>query len=152
MSEILVVYFSAEGTTAKLAKDIASAYEADIFEIVPVQPYTKSEINWLNPLSRCNKEMLGKKDVPVAGNIENFDQYSKVIICFPIWYGAQPNVVSTFLKDYDFNGKEVYVYATSGGSRIGKTAEKIGPYVEGAEIKDAFVVKSVDEVKERMGD
>ena len=100
----LVAYFSVEGTTAKVAKEFASNIGADIFEIIPEKPYTASDIKWTNPLARCNKEQMGKKDVPVTGAIENFEQYDTVYIGFPIWYGAQPRVVSTFCKGYDWTG------------------------------------------------
>ena len=138
----LVTYFSAEGTTARVAREFAWEEGADLFVIVPEQPYTAGDINWKNPISRCNKEKIGKKDVPVAGKVDNFDQYDTVYIGFPIWYGAAPNVVNTFCKGYDWTGKKVYAFATSGGSGIGKTAEKLSPYVQGASELDAKIVKS----------
>ena len=138
----LVVYFSAEGHTARVAREFAESIGADVFEIVPEEPYTDADINWRNPLSRCNKEKFGKKDVPVAGRVETFGDYDTVYIGFPIWYGCAPNVVNTFCKDYDWTGKTVRIFATSGGSGIGKTAEKLQPYVKGAEAKDAKLVRS----------
>lgn len=90
---------------------------------------------------------IGNKDVPVAGRIDHFEQYDTIYIGFPIWYGAQPKVVSTFCKGYDWNGKKVYVFATSGGSGIGKTAEKLTPFVEGATIVDARLVRSASEIQ-----
>ena len=144
----LVAFFSAEGTTAKVAKEFAEGIGADIFEIVPQVPYTKADIRWMNPLARCNKEQFGKKEVPVTGKIDGFEKYNTVYLGFPIWYGAAPRVVYTFCKDYDWNGKKVYAFATSGGSGIGKTAEKLTPYVEGAAAVDAKLVKSAAEVTE----
>ncbi len=138
----LVVYFSAEGHTARVAREFAESIGADVFEIVPEEPYTDADINWRNPLSRCNKEKFGKKDVPVAGRVETFGDYDTVYIGFPIWYGCAPNVVNTFCKDYDWTGKTVRIFATSGGSGIGRTAEKLQPYVKGAEAKDAKLVRS----------
>ena len=76
----LITYFSAEGTTAKVAKEFAEAAGTDIFEIVPVKPYTAADINWKNPLARCNREWVGKKDVPVTGKIDHFDEYDTVLI------------------------------------------------------------------------
>ena len=131
MSKILVTYFSAEGNTAKLAKNLAAAADADIFEIKPETPYPAADINWKNPFSRCNKEKIGKKDVPVAGKIGNFADYDTILIGFPIWYAAAPNVVNTFVKDYDFTGKKIALFATSGGSGIGKSADKLAPYLNG---------------------
>lgn len=138
----LIAYFSAEGTTKKLAEAVAKEKGIDIFEIVPAVPYTKADINWMNPISRCNREFVGKKDVPVAGKIENFAEYDTVLIGFPIWYGCAPNVINTFCKDYDFAGKKVVAFATSGGSPIGKTAEKLAPYVEGASALSATLIHS----------
>ena len=141
----LVAYFSAEGTTARVARDYAAKVGADLFEIIPEKPYTASDINWKNPLARCNKEFFGKKDVPVAGKVENFESYERVLIGFPIWYGCAPNVVNTFCAQYDWTGKKVLAFATSGGSPIGKTAEKLSPYVRGAS-PEAVLVKSADEL------
>ncbi|MCR5768704.1 MAG: flavodoxin [Lachnospiraceae bacterium] len=142
----LVVFFSAQGTTAKVAKEYAQKIGSDIFEIVPQQPYTGSDIKYMNPLARCNREQIGGKDVPVVGKIENFDQYDTVYIGFPIWYGQAPRVVHTFCKGYDWTGKNIHVFATSGGSGIGKTAEKLSPSVKGAEIVEAKLVKNASEI------
>ena len=142
----LVAFFSAEGHTKKVAEDLAKNIEADTFEIVPVEPYSAADIKWTNPISRCNREKIGKKDVPVRGVIENFDEYELIYIGFPIWYYGAPNVVNTFCKGYDFTGKEVRVFATSGGSGIGKTAEKLDPYIKGSKVSSAKVVKSAEEV------
>lgn len=145
----LVTYFSAQGHTKKVAEEFASRIGADTFEIVPEEPYSDADIKWMNPISRCNKEKRGKKDVPVKGKIENFNEYECVYIGFPIWYYAAPNVVNTFCKGYDFTGKKVYVFATSGGSGIGKTAEKLNPYIKGSTVSSAQVVKSADEIAEQ---
>ena len=142
----LVAYFSAQGHTKRLAEELAGIIEADLFEIVPEVPYTASDIKWTNPLSRCNKEKIGKKDVPVTGKIENFADYEAVYIGFPIWYYGAPNVVNTFCKGYDWTGKKIVLFATSGGSDIGKTAEKLQPYIKGGEIQKAQVVKAAGEI------
>ena len=142
----LVAYFSAQGHTKKVAEEFAGQIGADTFEIIPEEPYSLADIKWTNPLSRCNREKIGKKDVPVQGKVENFAEYECVYIAFPIWYYGAPNVVNTFCKDYDFTGKKVYVFAISGGSDIGKTAEKLNPYLKGAEIISAQVVKSAGEI------
>ena len=142
----LVAFFSAEGTTAKVAKEFAEKIGADIFEIVPEKPYTKSDINYLNPISRCNREQVGGKDVPVADRIECFDEYDTVYIGFPIWYGQAPRVVHTFAQGYDWTGKTVHLFATSGGSGIGRTAEKLSPSLKGAVSVDAKLVRSASEV------
>ena len=147
----LVAYFSAEGTTRRLAEGFAKDIGADIFEITPEQPYTASDIKWTNPLARCNREKIGKKDVPVKGIVADFDQYDTVYIGFPIWYGCAPNVVNTFCKEYDWSGKKVYAFATSGGSGIGKTAEKLKPYVSGAAEVDAKLVRTAEGLKTWKG-
>ena len=143
----LITYFSAEaGTTAKVAKDLAAKLHADLFEIKPEKPYSKADLNYMNPLARCNREKFGKKDVPVSDRIQNISQYDTVYIGFPIWYGAAPNVVNTFCKGYDWSGISVHAFATSGGSGIGKTAEKLQPYVKGAASVDAKLVHSAAEL------
>ncbi len=142
MSKSLVTYFSAEGTTKQVAKRLAEAIGADLFEIVPVKPYTVADIKWTNPLSRCNREKLGKKEVPVSGKVENMTEYDTIFVGFPIWYGCAPNVVNTFLKGYDLSGKKIAAFATSGGSGIGKTAEKLQPYVGGGTVVDAKLFSS----------
>lgn len=141
----LVAYFSAEsGRTANAAKSLAAAIGADLFEIKPEKPYTSSDLNYMNPLARCNREHITKKQVPVSGRVENFAEYDTVLIGFPIWYGCAPNVVNTFCKEYDFTGKKVAAFATSGGSGIGKTAEKLKPHVSGADVIDAKLINGVD--------
>ena len=149
----LVTYFSAEfGRTASIAKELAEQIGADIFEIVPENPYTEADLKYLNPLARCNREKIGKKDVPVAGRVENLSDYDRVLIGFPIWYATAPNVINTFCKEYDWTGIDVYAFATSGGSGIGKTAEKLKPYVKGAASLDAKLVSSALEAKEWIED
>ena len=143
----LVTYFSAEGTTATVAKAFAEKIGADVFEIVPKEPYTAADIRWTNPLARCNREQLGNKDVPVSGPIDGFEKYDTVYIGFPIWYGAAPKVVNTFCKGYDWSGKTVHAFATSGGSGIGKTAEKLAPFVNGAVSVDAKLIHSADDIE-----
>lgn len=134
----LVAYFTAEGgRTERLAERIAAIADADLFEIRPVEPYTKADLNYMNPLSRCNKEKIGKKDVSIADRIQGLDQYDTVLIGFPMWYYGAPNIINTFCKSYDWTGKKVAAFVTSGGSGIGKTAEKLSPYVSGADLTDA---------------
>lgn len=148
----LVIYFSAEaGTTRKVAQDFAASVNTDLFEIIPEKPYTPADLNWMNPLARCNREKIGKKDVPVIGTVESWDSYENIYIGFPIWYGCAPNVVNTFCKEYDWKGKRIYIFATSGGSGIGKTAQKLEPYVEGSTIVDARKVRSAGELVDWLG-
>lgn len=149
----LILYFSAErGTTARVAKDAAEALGAGLYAITPEKPYTAADLNYRNPLARCNREFFAKKDVPTAGRIENFDDYDTVLIGFPIWYGCAPLVVSSFCKGYDWTGKTVAAFATSGGSGIGRTAEKLRPFLSGADFKGAKLVRSGAEVAEWMAE
>ncbi len=148
----LIAYFSAErGTTARAAKEAAEALGADLFEIRPEQPYTAADLRYTNPLARCNREKFGKKDVPVAGRIENFDDYGAVLIGFPIWYGGAPNVVNTFCGGYNWFGKKIAAFATSGGSGIGKTAERLRPCLSGGELLGAKLVHGGTELAEWAG-
>lgn len=151
MSKKLIVYFSAEGTTAAVAKEAADTLDIDLFEIKPLHPYTAADIKWTNPLARCNREKFGKKEVPSIGKIEGFKEYDTVYIGFPIWYGCAPNVVNTFCKEYDWTGKTVYAFATSGGSEIGKTAEKLRPFISNGKVIDAKLVHNAEELKKYIG-
>lgn len=131
MSKILVAYFSVSGVTKQVAERMAKDAGADLYEIVPEQPYTDADANWKNPFARCNKEWFKKLDVPAAGTVEHFDQYDLVLIGFPIWYGCAPVVVSSFAEKLDFTGKKVALFATSISSKMGKTAEKFKPHMNG---------------------
>ena len=143
---ILVAYFSASGATAALAEEIARETRAAVFEIRPEKPYTDADLKWTNPLARCNREKIGKKDVPIAGKVEGFEAYDLVFLGFPIWYYGAPNVIQTFCKGYDWTGKKLALFATSGGSDIGKTAERLKPYLPGdPEIVGAEVFHSAAE-------
>ena len=106
MMKSLVAYFSAEaGTTRKVAEDLAGMVDADLWEIKPMTPYTPADLKWTNPLARCNREKIGKKDVPIEGTVENWDSYTIVYLGFPIWYFGAPNVIQSFCKGYDRLGR-----------------------------------------------
>lgn len=133
----LVAYFSAEsGRTEGVAATLAEAIGADLFEIRPVSQYTAADLKWTNPLARCNREKIGKKDVPIDGRVSEWESYEMVLIGFPIWYFAAPNIIETFVKSYDFAGKKIGLFATSGGSDITKAPGKLQPLVS-AEITGA---------------
>ncbi len=144
----LVVYFSASGTTKTVAELLAEILGADLWEIKPEQPYSEADLKWTNPLARCNREKIGKKDVPVSGKIENWNEYDLVYLGFPIWYYCAPIVVNTFCKGYDWTGKNVSLFATSGGSGIGKTAEKLKPYIANGTIISAKMITGTDGLKD----
>lgn len=139
MSKKLVAYFSVSGVTKKLAEKIAALTEADLFEIKPQVPYTDADVNWKNPISRCNKEKIARKDVPISGTVSDMADYDVIYLGFPIWYWAAPNIINTFVKSYDLSGKKIMLFATSGGSDMGKTAEKLKPFMNGGEIVDGKV-------------
>ena len=143
----VVIYFSAEtGKTRNIAKALAEQTKSTLVEIVPEKPYTEADLKWTNPLARCNREKIGKKDIPIAGSVEEWESYDTIYLGFPIWYYGAPNVINSFCKGYNWSGKKVYIFATSGGSGIGKTAEKLESYLKGAEISDAKRVSGVSEL------
>ena len=127
----LIAYFSASGYTGSLAKRVAEAVGGDLFEIRPVEPYTEADLKWTNPLARCNREKIGKKNVPIESRVENFDEYELILIGFPIWYFTAPGIIETFVKSYDFTGRKVGLFATSGGSDISKATGTLQPLMKG---------------------
>lgn len=124
MSKILVAYFSASGVTKNTAEKLAKAANADLFEIKPVRPYTDADLNWMDKKSRSTIEMNDLSSRPeIAEKCENMGSYDVVFVGFPIWWYVEPRIIDTFLESYDFSGKRVIPFATSGGSGLGKTAE-----------------------------
>ena len=124
----LVAFFSAsEGrVTAQVAKTLAEATGADLFEIVPEQPYTGADLDWNNEKSRSTLEMKDSTARPaVASKVENMDQYTTIYVGFPIWWYTAPRIVNTFLEQYDLKGKTIIPFATSGGSDMGKSGEDL---------------------------
>lgn len=128
MSKFLVAYFSASGTTAKVARLLSETLGADLFEIEPAVPYTKKDLNWLNPKSRSTLEMKDPSSRPeIAKKLDNMADYDAVFVGFPIWWYVAPTIINTFLESYELSGKTVIPFATSGGSGMGKTNEKLLP-------------------------
>lgn len=126
MSKKLVAYFSASGVTAKVADMLADAVGADIYEIRPEVPYTKADLNWMNKKSRSSVEMNDKAFRPaIADKNAKIDQYDTIFLGFPIWWYVAPTIINTFLEGYDFSGKKVILFATSGSSGFGKTVEEL---------------------------
>ena len=126
MSKRLVAYFSASGVTAKVAEMLADAVGADIHEIRPKVPYTKADLNWMDQNSRSSVEMRNKAFRPeIADNYIQMDDYDVVFLGFPIWWYVAPTIINTFLESYDFSGKKIILFATSGGSKFGKTVEEL---------------------------
>ena len=126
MSKILVAYFSASGVTAKVAAMLADAVGADIHEIRPKVPYTKADLNWMDQNSRSSVEMRNKAFRPeMAEDHIQMDDYDVVFLGFPIWWYVAPTIINTFLESHDFPGKKIILFATSGGSKFGKTIEEL---------------------------
>lgn len=120
-SKILITYFSCSGVTKEVAGEIASEVAGDMFEILPEVPYTSADLNWMNKKSRSSVEMKDPTFRPViASTIDNFARYDTVFIGFPIWWYTFPSIINTFLESYDFNGKTVIPFATSGSSGLGQ--------------------------------
>ena len=123
MEKTLVAYFSASGTTAHVAKELAQAAGADLYEIKPAVPYTKDDLNWMDKKSRSSVEMNDKSSRPaIADSNAEISQYDTIFLGFPIWWYVAPTIVNSFLESYDFSGKRIILFATSGGSGFGKTA------------------------------
>jgi hypothetical protein len=136
MKKALVAYFSASGTTAGVAERLAKAIESDIFEIKPVIPYSKEDLNWNDKGARSTKEMNGEMPEPeIADKIEDIGQYEVVFIGFPIWWYREPAIIDKFVKSYDFTGKTIVPFVTSGGSGIGECGNNIKELVKGADVK-----------------
>lgn len=126
MSRTLVTYFSASGVTAKIAEQLSEAIGADLHEIKPEIPYTQADLNWRDKTSRSTKEMQNKAFRPAIANDKiNLADYDTVFVGFPIWWYVAPTIINTFLESHDFSGKTVVLFATSGGSNFGKTAEEL---------------------------
>ena len=140
MGKKLVAYFSASGTTEKIAEMIAEATAADLFEILPKQPYTKADLNWMDKKSRSSVEMSDKKFRPEISNPDaQVDKYDKIILGFPIWWYVAPTIINTFLEKYDFSGKKIVLFATSGGSGFGNTVSELKPSAPNAVIVEGKV-------------
>lgn len=137
MSKKLVAYFSASGVTAKVAKTLASAIDADLHEILPVQKYTSADLDWTNKKSRSSVEMNDKSFRPaIANQIENMEQYDVVYVGFPIWWYVAPTIINTFLESYNLEGKVIVPFATSGSSGMGGTNADLKDSCKGAELKE----------------
>lgn len=139
----LVAYFSASGQTAKLAKTLAGVTGGDLFEIAPETAYTAADLDWMDKKSRSTIEMKDPKSRPaIAGKVADMAQYDTVFVGFPIWWYQAPRIIETFLESYDFSGKTVIPFATSGGSGMGKTNEKLAPSCPGAKLLHGKVFNS----------
>lgn len=133
MGKALVAYFSATSTTRNLAEKLAKVANADLQEITPAQPYTSADLNWNDRSSRSTVEMNDKSSRPeIAGKAPDLSAYDTVFIGFPIWWYVAPTIINTFLESADFSGKRIVLFATSGGSGMGRTRAGLEPSAPGA--------------------
>lgn len=143
MSRKLVAYFSATGVTAKVAENLAEAIGADVFEIEPAVAYTTPDLDWRNKQSRSSIEMSDAASRPaISVKRDNMDEYDTVFVGFPIWWYVAPTIINTFLESYDLTGKTIIPFATSGGSGMGKTNEKLLPSCQDANLLEGKVFKA----------
>lgn len=144
----LVAYFSAEGTTKKTAERLARLIGADIFEIKPEIKYTKADLDWRDKNSRSTIEMQDENSRPaIAEKLDNMDEYDTVFVGFPIWWYVAPTIINTFLESYDFTGKKIVPFATSGGSDMGKTNEKLAKSCKGAVLAEGKLLNRFDDAE-----
>ena len=150
--KVLVACFSATGTTANVAKKLSSAINADYFAIEPSQPYTAADLNWRNDQSRSSLEMKDRNSRPeIASKVEDMSKYDVVFVGFPIWWYREPSIIDTFMESYDFSGKTVVPFATSGTSMMGdsgKNMQELAPNAKVSEGKRFPADVSAEELKQ----
>lgn len=151
MSKVLVAYFSASGVTKKVAEKLTEAVKGDIFEIKPEVPYTDADLDWENNKSRSSIEMNDTSSRPkITEKVNDMNKYDVIFVGFPVWWYRQPSIIDTFIESYDFSGKIIVPFATSGGSPIGESGKIMQHLVPNAKV---FVGKkfsssvAVDELK-----
>lgn len=144
----LVAYFSASGITKSTAEHVAKAAGADLFEIKPAVPYTRADLDWTNKNSRSSVEMSSPDSRPgIEEQLSKMEEYDTVFIGFPIWWYVAPTIINTFLESYDFSGKTIIPFATSGGSGMGKTVEVLKPLCPGANWEKGKMLNHVSDRK-----
>ena len=145
MKKCLVAYFSASGETARLAKTISGVTGGDLFEIQPEQRYTAADLNWNDSKSRSTLEMNDDRSRPaIASHVDDMAQYDTVFVGFPIWWYQAPRIIETFLESYDFSGKTVVSFATSGGSGIEKAEQSLKSHCPQANWKKGKLLNHMD--------
>ena len=151
MSKKLAAYFSASGVTASVAQKLAQAVGADLYEIKPKVPYTSADLNWNDKASRSSVEMRDKSSRPeLADKGAKIAGYDVIFLGFPIWWYVAPTIINTFLESYDFSGKTIILFATSGGSGFGDAVNGLKPSAPGAVIREGKLFRgsvSADELK-----
>lgn len=133
MTKTLVAYFSASGTTMDVANHLARVTDSDLFAIVPANPYTSADLNWRDKQSRSTREAADPSCRPaITSRVEHIEDYDTIFLGFPIWWYVAPAIINTFLESYDLTGKTIVLFATSGGSGMGKTASVLRASAPGA--------------------
>lgn len=136
MSKVLVVYFSASGVTKTVAETLAKEIGAELFEIEAEVPYTNADIDWQNSKSRSSIEMNDRSCRPaIRSHVDNINQYDVILIGFPIWWYREPSIIDTFMEAYDFSGKTIVPFATSGGSSIGDCGKNMQALAPNAKVE-----------------
>lgn len=137
MSKTLVAFFSASGVTHQVAQKLAAAAQADLYEIKPAVPYTQADLDWRNKSSRSSVEMQDPSSRPQLADCDaKIEQYDRILLGYPIWWYMAPTIINTFLESYDFSGKTIILFATSGGSGFGKSVEELSPSCPKAVIRE----------------
>lgn len=148
--KILVAYFSASGTTKRAATLLARAASADLFEIEPEEPYTRADLDWTNKRSRSTLEMNDPASRPkIRGRVSDMGAFDVVFLGFPVWWYTAPTIIKTFLESYDFSGKTIVLFATSGGSGLGKTESALKPCAPNAVWKGGKLINGATEASLR---
>ena len=148
MAKILVAYFSATGTTMDVAKRLTRATDSDLFAIVPADPYTSADLDWRDRQSRSTLEAADPSCRPtIASRVEHIEDYDTIFLGFPIWWYVAPAIINTFLESYDLAGKTIVLFATSGGSGMGKTASVLKACAPDAKIVDGGILNNASDAE-----
>ena len=134
MKKVLVAYFSASGVTKGVAENMANAACADLFEIIPEQPYSKDDLNWMNKQSRSTLEMKDRDCRPAMAAKPDISEYDVILVGFPVWWYREPSIIDTFMESADFTGKIVVPFCTSGSSGLGDSAKNMQSLAPGAKV------------------
>ena len=155
MKKVLVAYFSASGVTKKVAEKIAAAVNGDLFQIEPAIAYSEEDLNWMNKNSRSSLEMSDKDFRPAMIKTElNLSEYDSILLGFPIWWYVAPTIINTFLESYDFSGKKITLFATSGGSGFGNTVQELRNSAPDAHIVEGKIMNmaSAEDIQKLIED
>ena len=146
MAKTLVAYFSATGTTMNVASRLARATDSELFAIVPSDPYTSADLNWRDKQSRSTLEAADPSCRPtISSRVEHIENYDTIFLGFPIWWYVAPAIINTFLESYNLAGKTIVLFATSGGSGMGRTASVLKACAPNAKIVDGGILNNASD-------